>query len=90
MQKKDFFLIIFIMAALRFVICNLDRCLVVPENHPPTTFQLVKLKRAGFVFAPKCVQEPLPSFPSQSHSLPVTKQGKFQATVRKFLKVTTL
>lgn len=67
---------IFIIAVLRFFVCNLDRCLAIPENQPPAMFQLVKLKYAGFVFAPKCVQEPLPNFPNQSHSLPVTKHGK--------------
>lgn len=81
---------IFITAVSRFFIRNLDRCLAVPENQPPAMFQPVKLKRAGFVFAPKRVQKPLPNFPGQPHSLPVTKHGKFRATVRIFLKVTTL
>lgn len=81
---------IFIIAVLRFFICNLDRCLAVPANQPLALFQLVKLKRGGFVFAPKCVQVPLPSFPSESHSLPVTKRGEIQATARIVLKVTTL
>lgn len=75
---------------LRFFIYNLNRCLAVPENQPLAMFQLVKLKRAGFVFAPKCVQAPLPNFPGESHSLPVTKRGEIQATARIVLKVTTL
>lgn len=58
---------IFIIAVLRFFICDLDRCLAVPEIQPPAMFQFVKLKHAGFAFAPKRIQEPLPNFPSQSH-----------------------
>lgn len=58
---------IFITAVLRVLICNLDRCLAVPENQPPTMLRLLKLRCAGFVFAPKRVQEALPSFPGQSH-----------------------
>lgn len=58
---------IFIIAVLRFFICDLDRCLAVPEFLPPAMFQFVKLKQAGFAFAPKRIQEPLPNFPSQSH-----------------------
>lgn len=81
----------FLIAVLRFLICNLDRCLAVPENQPPAMLQLAKLQRAGFVFAPKRLPEPVHSVPSQPPSLPATKLRKFQATPpRIFLKVTTL
>lgn len=89
-KKKIILKIIFIIAVLRFFICDLDRCLAVPEIQPPAIFQFVKLKHAGFAFAPKRIQEPLPNFSSQSHFSDVTKHGKFQTTARIFLKVTTL
>lgn len=65
--QKKIFLIIFIIAVLRFFLCDLDRFVADPEIEPPAMFQFVKLKHAGFAFAPKRIQEPLPNFPSQSH-----------------------
>lgn len=64
----------FLIAMLRFLICNLDRCLAVPENQPPAMLQLAKLQRAGFVFAPKRLPEPVHSVPSQPPSLPATRE----------------
>lgn len=65
--QKRIFWIIFIIAVLRSFLCDLDRFVADPEMQPPAMFQFVKLKHAGFAFAPKRIQEPLPNFPSQSH-----------------------
>lgn len=80
---------IIVVAVLRFFIGNLDRYLAVPENHPPSMFQLCKAPKC-WVYAPNVFKSLCPVLPASPHSLPVTKHRKTQAPVRIIVKVTTL